>query len=205
METEFTNTDPCGGHVIPLSMSDLPPLSFDQWHTNAGAWAGPLGGVLANDNYVMVRVFGRGPKAVVLNDLKIKVVERTAPLTGTHISAACGDVFDIRYMQVDLDNPELPIVAGDDRQNTQDIPEEPIRFPYKVSESEPEGFAIIAHTDSCLCSWVADLEWSAGGEHGSVRIDDHGKPFVVTPSRGVPAYSFSETGALEPSTSASVD
>ena len=200
VEATFGDSDPCGGHVIPLPVQELPPLTAEQWDMSAGEWSEPLGGVIADTSYVAVQVFGRGPDAVVLNDLKIGVVERAKPLTGTYISSACGEAVSVRYMSVDLDDPKLEIEAGDTRQNTMDVPVDPIRFPYKVSASEPEVFSIVASTASCLCSWVADLEWSAGGERGSVRIDDHGKPFTVTTSRGVPAYTFnfSETGALVP-------
>jgi hypothetical protein len=50
-------------------------------------------------------------------------------------------------------------------------------FPYKVSESDPEVFFVTAHTSGHDVRWYLELDWSSGSRSGTVRIDDHGKPF----------------------------
>ncbi len=54
-------------------------------------------------------------------------------------------------------------------------PEDPaVSFPYKVTSSDPEELLVSARTAGCDCRWYLELEWSAGGRTGTVRITDGG-------------------------------
>jgi hypothetical protein len=50
-------------------------------------------------------------------------------------------------------------------------------FPYEVSKTDPEVYYVTANTESHDVSWYLELDWSSGGQHGTVRIDDNGQPF----------------------------
>ncbi|WP_342354216.1 hypothetical protein [Streptomyces inhibens] len=63
-------------------------------------------------------------------------------------------------------------------------------FPYKVSESDPEVFYVTAHAQAHDVSWYLELDWSSGDRHGTVRINDNGKPFRTSGNVGRPAYDY---------------
>jgi hypothetical protein len=39
-------------------------------------------------------------------------------------------------------------------------------------------------------NWYVEVQWSSGGRQGTIRIDDHGKPFRTSGSRGRPVYEY---------------
>ncbi len=55
----------------------------------------------------------------------------------------------------------------------------PLRFPYRVSDTESESLLILAHSSGYV-EWTAHLEWSNGEDSGALTIDDKGKPFRTT-------------------------
>lgn len=65
-----------------------------------------------------------------------------------------------------------------------------VSFPYKVTSSDPEELLVSARTAGCDCRWYLELEWSAGGRSGTVRITDGGKPFRTSGTLGRPAYVY---------------
>jgi hypothetical protein len=66
--------------------------------------------------------------------------------------------------------------------------EKPVRFPYKVSQTDPEVFYIAVNTKKCDCTWIAELFWTTRGKNGSTIIDDNGRPFRVTSSGNSASY-----------------
>ena len=96
----------------------------------------------------------------------------------------------MRLVEVDLDRkpprvgrthfPETP----SDRKDLT-----PVRFPYKVSDVDPEQFVIYASTKTCDCTWTAELHWVDRGRPGITPIDDDGKPFRTIATRNAPAFS----------------
>lgn len=61
---------------------------------------------------------------------------------------------------------------------------------YKVSQSDPEVLYITAHASAHDVNWYVEVQWSSGGRQGTIRIDDHGKPFRTSGSRGRPVYEY---------------
>ncbi|MET8607341.1 helix-turn-helix domain-containing protein [Streptomyces rubiginosohelvolus] len=156
-----------------------PPVEAD-----AASWAGALGAVHAGETGVRITLQGRDDRAVVLESLRIRVVERSSPAEGRvyRMSSGCGGSLTPRMFDVDLDAPR-PVarpVAGNDSGE----PIEAVSFPYRVSVTDPEVFLITGRTVGCDCSWVAELAWSSGGRSGTVRIDDGGRPFQTSGVRG---------------------
>ncbi len=92
----------------------------------------------------------------------------------------CGGLVDTGSFDVSLDlaNPLVTPVSGQ-----RD-------FPYSVSESDPEVFKVNAHTSGHDVSWYLELEWSSGARQGTVRVDDHGKPFRTSASRDSSYYAY---------------
>ncbi|MGA5165151.1 MULTISPECIES: helix-turn-helix domain-containing protein [Streptomyces] len=165
-----------------------PPVAAD-----SGAWAGTHGAVHGGEALVRITLQGRSPSdAVVLQALHVRVVDRAAPLpwNAYRMDNGCGGAVTPRHFAVDLDRPR-PLarpVDGLDASGSEVRTIPAVSFPYKVTSSDPEELLVSARTAGCDCRWYLELEWSAGGRTGTVRITDGGKPFRTSGTRGRPTY-----------------
>jgi len=70
----------------------------------------------------------------------------------------------------------------------------PLRFPYKVTNTDGEVFKIIAYTHSYI-AWYAVLYWSIDGQNGQSIINDQGKPFQTAPvGQATASYGYKNNG-----------
>jgi hypothetical protein len=151
-----------------------------------------------------ISVQGRGSAAVVLEALHVRLVDRTTPAARRGIAYSmyegCGAVLVPRYFSVNLDarRPLARSMPGND----PDRPEPAIDFPYQVSLREPEVLMLSARTVSCTCDWYLELDWSSQGRSGTVRIDDHGRPFRTTSITGLPHLWYRNPRGWVPMTAA---
>ena len=183
-------------YVLPARVDDLPapPVDFEQ----RDRWVRDRQGADAFLTDVEIVVTAKREQPVILQDLVVRVVQRSPPMTGTHVTYGPGGegVF-VRWLKVDLDRQPAAIVSSVDErpevllEGTE--PSNPITFPYRVTSTEPEVFHLTATTRSCFCEWVAELRWVAGGDEGRVVIDDEGRPFRTT-SIGRAASFLSKDG-----------
>jgi hypothetical protein len=190
-----TITPPCGtSWIVPrppdqVDVSELvspaaaPRHGWTDWAAGAdGAAAAAYGA----GGRVQLSIQGRTETQVVLTDMKVRVVERNKPMTGTLLHMPCGDQWAFRWMDVDLDAeppksvPTNALDPGAKIGGVADFESKPIRFPYRVAESDAETFMFNAKTVNCDCRWVVDVHWSSAGESGVLTVDDHGKPFRTT-------------------------
>jgi hypothetical protein len=149
---------------------------------DARGWVTALGGVAGGQQMFALTVQGTGKATVVLEDLQVRVVEKSAPLTWNDFAmgVGCGGDVNTAAFEVNLDAGR-PAVAPKAGQRD---------FPYKVSESDPEVFYVFADARAHNVSWYLELDWSSGDQHGTVRIDDNGKPFRTSGNVGRPAYTY---------------
>ncbi|MFH9758975.1 helix-turn-helix domain-containing protein [Streptomyces anulatus] len=178
-------------YVIDRAPAAVPPPPVE---ADAESWAGALGADHAGEAGVRVTLQGRDERAVVLEALRIRVVERRSPAQGRvyRMSSGCGGSLTPRMFDVDLDVPR-PVarsVAGNDSGE----PIEAVTFPYSVSVTDPEVLLITGRTVGCDCDWFAELTWSSGGRSGTVRVDDGGRPFRTSGVRGRPVLDY-DTGS----------
>jgi hypothetical protein len=172
--------DPCGPHfLVDRKPEQVPPPPGEQ---DARGWVNALGAVSAGQQMLALTVQGTGKATVVLDDLHVRVVEKSAPLDWNDFSmgVGCGGGVDTTAFEVDLDTGR-PAVSP--RAGQRD-------FPYKVSESDPEVFYVFADTRAHNVSWYLELDWSSGDRKGTVRIDDKGQPFRTSGNVGRPAYDY---------------
>ncbi|CAL9420484.1 helix-turn-helix domain-containing protein [Streptomyces sp. enrichment culture] len=173
-----------------------PPVAAD-----SGAWARTHGAVHGGEALVRITLQGRSPShAVVLQALHVRVVERAAPLpwNAYRMDDGCGGAVTPRHFAVDLDRPR-PLarpVDGLDASGAEVRTIPAVSFPYKVTSSDPEELLVSARTAGCDCRWYLELEWSAGGRSGTVRITDGGKPFRTSGTTGRPAYVYDSAEGL---------
>ncbi|NUP42532.1 MAG: helix-turn-helix domain-containing protein [Streptomyces sp.] len=179
-------------YVIDKKPDQVPPPPVPQ---DAAAWAATQGAVHGRQTMVQISVQGKSSTAVVLEALRVRVVGRGTPLTGTTYDMAqgCGGGLGPRYFDVNLDinRPVARAVSGaDDRGD----PAPAVQFPYRVSAQDPEVLLVTATTQTYDCSWYLELDWSSQGRTGTVRIDDHGRPFRTTSIKGLPRYWYGTNG-----------
>ena len=176
----------CGGThwVSSRSPSEIDKdlnVKFPQsmlWHE----WEPVKDGAMAPGDQVQITVQGVNAAQVVLTDMRVRVISRRPPITGTELHEPCGGGGYFRSLHVDMD--ETPPVAKPIVQTGGALAEPekswettPIVFPYKVSLSDAETFIISASTERFDTDWVVDLSWASSGKTGTLQIDDHGKPF----------------------------
>lgn len=178
----------CGhDYVVARPPSQVAPPPAPQ---DAEAWAGSQGAVHGEQTMIEISVQGKTSTAVVLKALRVRVVGRSAPAGGTvyTMDQGCGGALTPRYFDVDLDK-DRPIARPADGNDTGvTIPA--MRLPYRVSAEDPEVLLVDARTKNCDCSWYLELDWSSQGRTGTVRIDDHGRPFRTTGIKGLPMYVY---------------
>ncbi|MGW6568844.1 helix-turn-helix domain-containing protein [Streptomyces sp. NPDC054975] len=169
---------PCSQHYLmdrPPAQVPPPPTEPD-----APGWVSALGGVAAGEQLLALTVQGTGKQTVVLEALHVRVVKKGAPLPWNDYSmgVGCGGDVSTKSFGVDLDSGRPDVTPRSGRRD----------FPYKVSESDPEVFYVKAKAEAHDVSWYLELDWSSGSRHGTVRIDDDGKPFRTSGNLGRPGY-----------------
>lgn len=181
-------------YVIDKPPAQVPPPPAAQ---DAAPWAATQGAVHGRETNVRISVQGRSSTAVVLEALRVRVVGRAAPVRGTvyAMEQGCGGEISPRYFAVDLDQdrPIARSVAGADSEHT--IPA--VSMPYRVSAEDPEVLLVTARTENCACDWYLELDWSSQGRTGTVRVDDHGRPFRTSGIKGLPRYWYGSNDAGE--------
>ncbi|MGW3645889.1 helix-turn-helix domain-containing protein [Streptomyces sp. NPDC000878] len=172
--------DPCGPHIlIDREPDQVPPPPNEP---DARGWNTALGAVTGGQQMVALTLQGTGKATVVLEDLHVRVVDKSEPLAWNdyQMHDGCGGGVDTKAFDVNLDDGR-PLVAPRSGQRG---------FPYKVSESDPEVFYVFADARAYNVGWYLELEWSSGAQHGILRLDDNGNPFRTSGNAGRPSYVY---------------
>ncbi|WP_406007453.1 helix-turn-helix domain-containing protein [Streptomyces sp. NBC_00637] len=162
------------GRVAP------PPVEED-----APAWVARHHAVSAGEQFLELTVQGTGEETVVVDGLTVRTVAKGAPLAWNDYAmgypgVGCGGGVPTRAFSVALD-AERPAL----------VPEAGHRdFPFKVSESDPEVYYVTADASAYDVRWYLELSWSSGSRHGTLTIDDEGRPFRTSGENGRPDYEF---------------
>ncbi|MDX2593454.1 helix-turn-helix domain-containing protein [Streptomyces sp. WI03-4A] len=145
-------------------------------------WVKAQGAVAADAQRVALTVQGTGDDTVVIESLHVRVVDSSPPPAWNAYlgSSGCGGGVETRSFDTDLDAGHPVIVP---KAGQRDVP-------YKVSQSDPEVLYITAHARTHDVHWYVELQWSSGGRQGTIRIDDHGRPFRTSGSPGRPVYEY---------------
>ncbi|WP_405913018.1 helix-turn-helix domain-containing protein [Streptomyces sp. NBC_00963] len=178
--------DQCSqSYLVDRPAAKMPPPPAEQ---DAASWATALGGVSSGGARIELSVQGKTADAVVLQALHVRIVGRHAPLAWNSYAMGdgCGGGLKPAGFDVNLDagTPLTEPAAG--VQGDRKIPA--TDFPYRVSSSDPQVLEIKASTAAHDVSWYLDLQWSSGDRHGTIRLDDHGKPFRASSVQGRPRY-----------------
>ncbi|MER6953318.1 helix-turn-helix transcriptional regulator [Streptomyces sp. NPDC000618] len=201
VDSQLWQLDCAHDYVIAKPPQEVPPPPMP---ADAAVWAASQGAVHGRTTNLRISVQGRDSAAVVLEAVHVRVVNRTTPASRRGIAYSmyegCGAILVPRYFSVNLDarRPLARSMPGND----PDRPAPAIDFPYQVSLQEPEVLLLAASTESCTCDWYLELDWSSQGRTGTVRIDDHGRPFRTTSITGLPHYWYRNPHGWVPMTAA---
>lgn len=178
----YTWESPCEQrYLIERPPTDVAPPPTEN---DATAWVAAHGAVSSGEQFVTLTVQGTGKETVVVESLTVRSDKRS-PLAWNDYAmgypgVGCGGGVPTRSFTVALDAARPAVVPAAGHQN----------FPFKVSESDPEVYYIKADASAYDVSWYLELKWSSGSRHGTLRIDDHGRPFRTSGNNGRPAYEF---------------
>nr|BFE83755.1 hypothetical protein GCM10020093_063560 [Planobispora longispora] len=151
----------------PENIIDMDPIDLDRWAQAHGAIDGPF-------TDISITIQGKESKPVVITNLRARILERRPPVpSGVVIPPRGAGPIVSRAFEVNLDRtpPTLDYFNGEEGDN------KPIVFPYKVSDTEPEVFLVLATANKCDCLWELDLSWAAAGQTGVTVINNDGVPF----------------------------
>ncbi|MFJ2398579.1 helix-turn-helix domain-containing protein [Streptomyces sp. NPDC087843] len=179
-------------YVIDKPPAQVPPPPAEQ---DARAWAARQGAVHGRQTKVRISVQGRSSTAVVLEALRVRIVSRGDPATGSAyaMGQGCGSDLSPRRFTTNLD-VDRPIVRPKDGADSgHTIPA--AHFPYRVSAEDPEELLVDATTQTYDVRWYLEVDWSSQGRTGTIRVDDHGSPFHTTSTKGMPRYWYGTNDA----------
>ncbi|GAA2608613.1 helix-turn-helix transcriptional regulator [Streptomyces roseoviolaceus] len=175
--------DPCSQRYLvnrPPGQVGPPPLEQD-----APAWVAANGAVPSGQQFLKLTVQGTGKETVVVDGLTVRMAGKRTPLAWNDYAmgypgVGCGGGVPTRFFTVALDaaRPSVVPEAGHDD------------FPFSVSQSDPEVYYIRADASAYDVSWYLELRWSSGSRHGTLTVDDKGRPFRTSGNNGRPAYEF---------------
>ncbi|MCQ9133092.1 transcriptional regulator, partial [Streptomyces sp. IBSBF 2807] len=168
-----------GKYLVDRPPGEVSPPVMGQ---DVPGWVKAQDAVAADGQRVALTVQGVGDDTVVIESLHVRVVDSGAPPAWNAYlgSSGCGGGVETRSFATDLDAAHPAIVPRAGQRGV----------PYKVSRSDPEVLYITADVRSHDVKWYVEMQWSSGGRQGTVRIDDHGKPFRTSGSRGRPVYEY---------------
>ncbi|MEU1184326.1 helix-turn-helix domain-containing protein [Streptomyces sp. NPDC005820] len=174
-------------YVIDKPPAQVPPPPVEQ---DAGVWAVTQGAVDGRHTRVQISVQGRSSTAVVLKALHVRIVSRGNPVAGSAyaMGQGCGSDLTPRRFTVNLD-ADRPITSPKDGADVERVIPA-VHFPYRVSAEDPEVLLVDATTQTYDARWYLELDWSSQGRTGTIRIDDHGRPFHTTSIKGMPHYWY---------------
>ncbi|MEU9383762.1 hypothetical protein AB0D38_23480, partial [Streptomyces sp. NPDC048279] len=178
---------PCSQHyLIDRGPADVAPPPLE---TDATAWVTAHQAVSSGEQYVTLTVQGTGARSVVLEGLTVRTAERSSPLAWNDYAmgypgVGCGGNVPTRSFTVALDAMRPAVVPEAGHRD----------FPFKVSDSDPEVFYIRADASAYSVGWYLELSWSSGSRHGTLRIDDKGRPFRTSGNNARPARRHTDSG-----------
>ncbi|WP_380830578.1 hypothetical protein [Sphaerisporangium rhizosphaerae] len=188
--TTTVNRDPCENATSRYVLPILPRRPAEEGGISESQERDALDGGYTD---AVVTVQGKSGVAVVLHALRVEVVQRGAP-AGVAVpkNRQCGAITPRNFV-VDLDEREphsRPFAGVDDNGDEQSA----VRFPFRVSDGDPEVFHVYGATRTCDCRWRILLDWSSQDKKGTAVIDAGGRLFRTVGVKDLPGYDVASAG-----------
>lgn len=134
-------------------------------------WAYPLGAVDAK--LTTLRFSVTSSDTVVVEDLRVRVVERKPALVGSFVSPQGGGDLWRRVYDVDLDDEAQAVGLKGGEDGDWD-------FPISLGPSDTYVADVVATAEEWDVAWEIDVHYVFKGEEHTATFDDDGKPFRTT-------------------------
>jgi hypothetical protein len=188
---------PCEGFMVNKKFLRSMPKPKD---VNA-EWAYGNGGATKYGKMILT-IQGRSRSAVVLEAVRIVDFERNpAPDENVEVIPCFpgGGLQTVRYFEVDLDKRPKIIPRPSDPIPPDDKVEPAVKFPFKVSRSDPEVFEMWVDGPECLCSWRLAIDWTSEGRSGTTIVDRGFDKIKINTTKNLPTYFYdSDAGSWVP-------
>ena len=163
---------------VPLDILEGSPMNF-------ASWARRQGGVRTQEDAFRIVLRGREESPVIVNGLTAHVLSTRTPRSGWFNGwDGCGAAVDTRQVHFELER-KPPSATWYDK-NGEEI--DPLTL--QVSATEHEVIDVFAYTFREEVEWVLEVSYTSAGKDGILRIDDHGKPFVLTALGNAVGYLY---------------
>jgi hypothetical protein len=144
-------------------------------------WATARGGVDADQTRLQVIVRGADEGEVVVNGMRVEVLERGEPLRGINVQCPTAGTLQERRVSIDLDDASPGALYRDTAGRS---------FGFTVEEGEVESFLVTATTDRHLVRWRLSLDLVAGGARTEVPVLPEGQAFSTSATRGGAVWAW---------------
>ncbi|MFJ9371140.1 hypothetical protein ACIRRA_42975 [Nocardia sp. NPDC101769] len=173
----------CTVWTFPKQIADLPYHEFSSQASADDEWSLNQGGVKQGVATFAITVTTTSDSAVVIQNLRLKTLSKTAPVHGVEIRRAmgCGGVKQERNYDGDLNGSSLKSV---------DPPQPGVGDPpkYTVTKTDPEIFEVLivdSSTTPCLDNFEFQLDWTQGNTTSTLDIRSKDKkPLQLNNSHG---------------------
>jgi hypothetical protein len=128
---------------------------------------------------VRVVVSGNRSTPVLIQDMRVRVLKRSAPVSGLLIYGQPQGEGNAIGLAFDLDSPNPAAVRTDDAGL-------PTRQPYfsknfvTLEPGEPIVFNVLAYTKKCYCEWELVIDTVVAGTTQKLVVRDEARPFRTT-------------------------
>jgi hypothetical protein len=149
-------------------------------------WAVEQHGIPYHDESLQLVLRGRDAETVVVQEIRVKVVERAAVPPGGWVNAweGCGAAVPVRLLKVDFaEEPPHVDLFVDGVQSNDTV--------FATTDTAVEVFDVDVLAGSDVVSWVFEVRYSAAGRDGVLTVDDSGQPFRITGGGSPSVFSTS--------------
>ncbi|MFG3410454.1 hypothetical protein [Streptomyces sp. NPDC048142] len=184
-------------YLVDRDSSAVPPPPVPQ---DAAAWSQPLDAVDGDRTTVRATISAPDDGSVVVQRLAVRVVNRRPALDwpAYAMNPGCGGSLTPARYTVDLDVPR-PLAqpeSGGAVNHTGEARTLPApRLPFQVTQGDPLVLRVEATAVHCDCDWYLEAEWTRGDQHGTLRIDDAGRPFRTSGKGAGKQYYYATEGS----------
>ncbi len=153
-------------------------------------WAEQHGGIIVAPKVRLI-LHTHGIYPVIITNLTIQIT-RHYPAKAGWFNAwyGCGGVIEVPTLEVNLD--KRPFEVGWLSPTVMPSAGTSVKQPtLRVTDKHNEVIDVQVYTEKpVVMSWVINISYSSAGGEGTLRVDNHGKSFVVTSLLGSVGYSL---------------
>jgi hypothetical protein len=143
-------------------------------------WSKQYNGADADTTVTTFRVEGNHKRLVIIEGLRVNVLERHPIPKGTTVSCQTGGADgSIRHIKIDLDKKPPTVQYFKDPHSDDPSPRP---WDFRLPRGEVETLVLNAEAKRGLYIWTAEVDILVAGKPRTITIDDGGKPFRTASS-----------------------